>query len=58
MTGGTPTGRAVGAAAGSNLCSVISELGGKAPMIIFSDCDIEQAINGAAFATFVASGNF
>lgn len=56
LTGGTPTGRAVGAAAGANLCSVVSELGGKAPMIIFDDCDIEQAINGAAFATFVASG--
>ena len=56
LTGGTPTGRAVGAAAGANLCSVVSELGGKAPMIIFNDCDIEQAINGAAFATFVASG--
>jgi len=56
LTGGTPTGRAVGAAAGGNLCSVVSELGGKAPMIIFDDCDIEQAVNGAAFATFVASG--
>jgi phenylacetaldehyde dehydrogenase len=56
LTGGTPTGRAVGASAGANLCGVISELGGKAPMIIFDDCDIEQAINGAAFATFVASG--
>lgn len=56
LTGGTPTGRAVGASAGGNLASVVSELGGKAPMIIFDDCDIEQAINGAAFATFVASG--
>lgn len=25
-------------------------------MIIFPDCDLEQAVNGAAFATFVASG--
>ena len=56
LTGGTATGRVVGAAAGGNLCSVVSELGGKAPMIIFNDCDVEQAINGAAFATFVASG--
>lgn len=56
LTGGTPTGRAVGAAAGGNLSSVISELGGKAPMIIFDDSDLEQAVNGAAFATFVASG--
>ena len=56
LTGGTSTGRAVGAAAGANLAGVISELGGKAPMIIFEDADVNQAINGAAFATFVASG--
>jgi phenylacetaldehyde dehydrogenase len=56
LTGGTSTGRAVGAAAGSNLAGVITELGGKAPMIIFSDSDLEQAVNGAAFATFVAAG--
>jgi acyl-CoA reductase-like NAD-dependent aldehyde dehydrogenase len=35
---------------------VVSELGGKAPMIMFADCDVEQAVNGAAFASFVASG--
>jgi len=56
LTGGTPTGRAVGAAAGANLAGVITELGGKAPMLIFEDADINQAVNGAAFATFVASG--
>lgn len=56
LTGGTPTGRAVGAAAGANLASIVTELGGKAPMIIWDDCDIEQAVNGCAFATFVASG--
>jgi phenylacetaldehyde dehydrogenase len=56
LTGGTPTGRAVGAAAGANLSGLVSELGGKAPMVIFEDCDLEQAVNGAAFATFVASG--
>eukprot|EP00605_Chrysophyceae_sp_TOSAG23-4_P001833 GSChrysophyteH1.ASY1.ANO1.2023.1 assembled CDS len=36
--------------------SVITELGGKAPMLIFEDADLDQAVNGAAFATFVASG--
>eukprot|EP00742_Colponemidia_sp_Colp-10_P004301 GILJ01004588.1.p1 GENE.GILJ01004588.1~~GILJ01004588.1.p1 ORF type:complete len:460 (-),score=62.85 GILJ01004588.1:52-1248(-) len=56
LTGGTETGRAVAAAAGKNLVSVIAELGGKAPVIVFEDADIEQAINGAAFATFIASG--
>ena len=42
LTGGTSTGRVVGAAAGSNLAGVITELGGKAPMLIFKDADIEQ----------------
>lgn len=56
LTGGTNTGKIVGAMAGQNLCSILTELGGKAPMIIFEDADIDQAINGAAFATFVASG--
>ena len=46
----------MGAAAGAKIAGVISELGGKAPMIIFEDADIKQAVNGAAFATFVASG--
>ena len=56
LTGGTNTGRAVSATAGANLAGVVSELGGKAPMIVFEDADIIQAVNGAAFATFVASG--
>jgi len=56
LTGGTNTGRMVGAAAGANLAGIITELGGKAPMIIFDDADIDQAVNGCAFATFVASG--
>ena len=56
LTGGTNTGRVVGAAAGANLAGMVSELGGKAPMIIFDDADVTQAINGCAFATFVASG--
>lgn len=56
LTGGTRTGRVVGEMAGRNLCSVLTELGGKAPMLVFDDADVEQAINGAAFATFVASG--
>jgi phenylacetaldehyde dehydrogenase len=42
LTGGTSTGRHVGAAAGANLAGVITELGGKAPMLIFNDADIQQ----------------
>jgi hypothetical protein len=33
FTGGTATGRAIGKAAGENLCGYIAELGGKSPMV-------------------------
>jgi len=56
LTGGTPTGRKVHEVAGGNLATVLSELGGKAPMIVFDDADIEQAVNGCAFGSFVATG--
>ena len=41
---------------GSNLASFTAELGGKAPIVIFDDVDVETAANGAAFASFIASG--
>ncbi len=56
LTGGTETGRAVGQVAGRNLTPFQAELGGKAPVIIFPDADLEDAVNGCAFASFVASG--
>ena len=56
LTGGTETGRMAAAAAASNLAGCIMELGGKAPVLVFPDADLEQAVNGAAFAMFVASG--
>lgn len=42
--------------AGRNLASSVMELGGKAPMLVFEDADVEAAVNGAAFASFIASG--
>lgn len=56
LTGGTPTGRSVAAAAGHNLVPVAAELGGKAAVIIFDDVPIDRAVAGALFAAFVASG--
>jgi len=56
LTGGTPTGRVVAAAAGRNLIRITAELGGKAPVIVFEDADLEAAANGAAFAAFIATG--
>jgi acyl-CoA reductase-like NAD-dependent aldehyde dehydrogenase len=41
---------------GSNLAAYTAELGGKAPIVVFNDADLESAVNGAAFASFVASG--
>ncbi len=53
---GTDTGRAIGSIVGSNLASYTAELGGKAPIVVFDDADVQSAANGAAFACFVASG--
>ncbi|KAL7408929.1 aldehyde dehydrogenase [Mrakia frigida] len=56
LTGGTETGRVIGAIAGGNLASYTAELGGKAPIIVFEDSDLQNAVNGVCFASFVASG--
>ncbi|KJA29902.1 hypothetical protein HYPSUDRAFT_60748 [Hypholoma sublateritium FD-334 SS-4] len=56
ITAGTQTGRALGSIVGANLATYTAELGGKAPIIVFEDADIENAVNGVAFASFVASG--
>lgn len=56
ITAGTKTGRAIGSLAGANLASYTAELGGKAPVVVFEDADITSAVNGVAFAAFVASG--
>lgn len=56
LTGGTETGRHVAAAAGSNLAKVAAELGGKASVLILPDADMQEAVNGATFAAFIATG--
>ena len=56
VTGGTPSGRAIGAVAGGNLAKFTAELGGKAPVIVTSNANLELAVNGVAFGSFVASG--
>ncbi|KAH9938377.1 aldehyde dehydrogenase [Fomitopsis serialis] len=56
ITAGTKTGRAIGKLVGSNLAEYTAELGGKAPIVVFKDADIQSAVSGAAFACFIASG--
>jgi acyl-CoA reductase-like NAD-dependent aldehyde dehydrogenase len=56
VTGGTVAGRAIGAIAGANLSRFTAELGGKAPVIVLDDADVDVAVNGIVFGSFVASG--
>ena len=53
FTGSTEVGRLVmKAAAESNLKSVSLELGGKSPVIVFDDADLDMAVNLVNFATY------
>ncbi|GAA5925147.1 aldehyde dehydrogenase [Sporobolomyces koalae] len=56
LTGGNVAGRAIGAVAGQGLKKYTAELGGKCPIIVFDDVDVQLAVNGVAFASFIASG--
>lgn len=56
FTGGTATGRKIMSSATGNLKRVTLELGGKNPNIVFEDCDIEAAIDGALFGAFANQG--
>src|SRR5262249_10162072 len=50
------TGRKVGAAAAERLVPVTLELGGKDPMLVFEDADLERAVSGALFGSFLNCG--
>ncbi|UAB88616.1 betaine-aldehyde dehydrogenase [Ruegeria sp. SCSIO 43209] len=56
LTGSVPTGRKVYAAAADSMKHVTMELGGKSPMIVFDDADIENAVSGAILGNFYSSG--
>ena len=47
FTGSAATGRAVAAAAGAQLTPVSLELGGKSPLLVFADADLELAVSHA-----------
>jgi phenylacetaldehyde dehydrogenase len=56
FTGSTATGRAILQAAAGNLKKVSLELGGKSPVIVLADADLDAAIEGAANAVFFNGG--
>ena len=56
FTGESETGKKVMTDASSSLKEVTLELGGKSPLIIFDDADIDNAISGALLANFYTQG--
>ncbi|MGR3712407.1 MAG: aldehyde dehydrogenase [Shimia sp.] len=56
FTGSTGVGRIIAQKAAAQLKPVLLELGGKAPLIILDDADVEAAVNGAAFGAFMNQG--
>src|SRR5687767_9566543 len=56
FTGSVATGKKIAAAAAKNLTSVVLELGGKDPMIVFDDANLELAAGAAVWGAFCNSG--
>ncbi|MEV5749268.1 aldehyde dehydrogenase [Actinoallomurus sp. NPDC052308] len=56
FTGGTVTGRTIGAVAAEKIMPVSLELGGKSPTIVFPDADLDQTVAGVLFGIFSSSG--
>ncbi len=56
FTGSTHVGRIIAKRAAEHLKPVLLELGGKAPMIVLDDADLDEAVKAAAFAAFMNQG--
>jgi acyl-CoA reductase-like NAD-dependent aldehyde dehydrogenase len=56
FTGSTAVGRIVAMRAAQNLKPVLLELGGKAPLLVLEDADLDEAVVAAAFGAFMNAG--
>jgi benzaldehyde dehydrogenase (NAD) len=56
FTGSTAVGRVVAKRAAENLKPCLLELGGKAPLIVLEDADLDEAVKAAAFGAFMNQG--
>ena len=56
FTGEVETGKKVMADSASSIKEITMELGGKSPLIIFPDTDLEDAVSGALLANFYTQG--
>ena len=56
FTGSTNVGRIIAQAAAKYLKPVLLELGGKAPLLVLDDADLDEAVNATAFGAFMYQG--
>jgi len=56
FTGSTRVGRLIAMTCAKYLKPAVLELGGKAPLLVLDDADLDDAVNGAAFGCFANSG--
>ena len=56
FTGSTHVGKIIARRAAEHLKPVLLELGGKAPLIVLEDADLDEAVKAAAFGAFMNSG--
>jgi len=56
FTGSTAVGRLIAGKAGENLKKITLELGGKSPLIVLNDADLDYAVDTAAFSVFLNQG--
>ena len=56
FTGSTETGMVIMAAAAKRLANVSVECGGKAPSLVFGDCDMAKAVDALAYGAFLYTG--
>ncbi|NSZ60066.1 aldehyde dehydrogenase (plasmid) [Agrobacterium tumefaciens] len=56
FTGSTPVGKAVAKRAAEHLKPVLLELGGKAPLLVLDDANLDEAVAAAAFGAFFNQG--
>lgn len=56
FTGSTAVGRIIAKRAAEHLKPCLLELGGKAPLIVLEDADLDEAVKAAAFGAFMNQG--
>jgi benzaldehyde dehydrogenase (NAD) len=56
FTGSTRVGKIIASVCARHLKPAVLELGGKAPLLVLADADLDAAVNGAAFGAFANSG--